>query len=166
MIVQVDLSAFLPAVNHPVSRRGLMKCLSGIFLEAGLEVDDCGQKLVRWPEAFDAIVTTNLLGDILSDVAAGTVGGLGLAPGANMGDRACVFEAVHGSAPDIAGKGVANPSALVLSAAILLDHVGEQHKGDAVRKAVQDAIDAGERTRDLGGEMDTAGFTAALLRRL
>lgn len=164
-----------------VHKANIMKALSGIFLEAGLEIaekyadrietstliaDDCGQKLVRWPEAFDVIVTTNLLGDILSDVAAGTVGGLGLAPGANMGDRACVFEAVHGSAPDIAGKGIANPSALVLSAAMLLDHVGHKDKGDAVRAAVEGCIDAGERTRDLGGSLDTAGFTEALLKRL
>jgi len=164
-----------------VHKANIMKALSGIFLEAGLEVadryrdriatdtliaDDCGQKLVRWPEAFDVIVTTNLLGDILSDVAAGTVGGLGLAPGANMGDRACIFEAVHGSAPDIAGKGIANPTALILSAAMLLDHVGHPEKAAAVRTAVSDCIIAGERTRDIGGELDTAAYTKALLARI
>jgi isocitrate dehydrogenase (NAD+) len=164
-----------------VHKANIMKALSGIFLEAGLEIadryadrittdtliaDDCGQKLVRWPEAFDVIVTTNLLGDILSDVAAGTVGGLGLAPGANMGDKASIFEAVHGSAPDIAGKGIANPTALVLSVAMLLDHVGHADKAAAVRKAVNDCIVAGERTRDIGGDLDTEGFTAALLARL
>lgn len=164
-----------------VHKANIMKALSGIFLEAGLEVaeryksvietdtliaDDCGQKLVRWPERFDAIVTTNLLGDILSDVAAGTVGGLGLAPGANMGDKACVFEAVHGSAPDIAGKLIANPTALVLSAAMLLDHVGWKDKGDAIRRAVVGAIKAGERTRDIGGQLNTFGFMQALLARL
>nr|WP_250808087.1 isocitrate/isopropylmalate family dehydrogenase [Neorhizobium tomejilense] len=164
-----------------VHKANIMKELSGIFLEVGLEVaerykdriatdtliaDDCGQKLVRWPEAFDVIVTTNLLGDILSDVAAGTVGGLGLAPGANMGDKACIFEAVHGSAPDIAGKGVANPSALILSAAMLLDHVGHGDKADSIRKAVADCIAAGERTRDIGGDLGTEDFTRALLARL
>lgn len=164
-----------------VHKANIMKMLSGIFLEAGLEVaerykdrivtdtliaDDCGQKLVRWPEAFDVIVTTNLLGDILSDVAAGTVGGLGLAPGANMGDKVCVFEAVHGTAPDKAGQGIANPIALVLSAAMLLDHVGCKDKGDAIRHAVSECVAAGERTRDIGGTLNTEGFTEALLRRL
>jgi isocitrate dehydrogenase (NAD+) len=164
-----------------VHKSNIMKCLSGVFLEAGLEVaeryadriqtntliaDDCGQKLVLRPEGFDVIVTTNLLGDILSDVAAGTVGGLGLAPGANMGDSVSIFEAVHGSAPDIAGKGVANPSALILSAAMMLDHIGEKEKGDAVRRAVEACIDNGERTREIDGTLDTAGFTKALLARL
>ena len=115
-----------------------MKALTGIFLETGLElyerkykgqfeldtviIDACAMKLVLNPWQFDMLVTTNLFGDILSDLVAGLVGGLGMAPGANIGADAAIFEAVHGSAPDIAGKGIANPIALMLAAAMMLDH--------------------------------------------
>src|SRR5450631_3097082 len=116
-----------------------MKALTGIFLETGLTlyeskyqgrftldtviIDACAMKLVLNPWQFDVLVTTNLFGDILSDLVAGLVGGLGMTPGANIGTTAAIFEAVHGSAPDIAGKGVANPTALLLAAAMMLDHV-------------------------------------------
>ena len=124
-----------------------MKALTGIFLETGLElyerkykgqfeldtviIDACAMKLVLNPWQFDVLVTTNLFGDILSDLVAGLVGGLGMAPGANIGADAAIFEAVHGSAPDIAGKGIANPTALMLAAAMMLDHVQAARPGDA-----------------------------------
>lgn len=129
-------------------KANILKAVSGLFLEVGREIsrdysgqvgvddviiDACAMKLVLDPSQFDMIVTTNMFGDILSDEIAGLVGGLGLAPGANVGDRAAMFEAVHGSAPDIAGRGVANPSALILAACLMLDHVGE---ADADRKSV------------------------------
>ena len=122
-----------------VHKANVLKALTGIFLEAGREVakeyegrvemddrivDACAMQLVMNPWQFDVIVTTNLFGDILSDQMAGLVGGLGMAPGANIGKDAAIFEAVHGSAPDIAGKGVANPLALLLAAGLMLEHVG------------------------------------------
>ncbi len=130
-------------------------------------VDACAMQLVLNPWQFDVIVTTNLFGDILSDLIAGLIGGLGLAPGANIGRNAAIFEAVHGSAPDIAGKGVANPLALMLAAAQMLDHVGMGERGDALRRAIRQAVvDDGVRTRDLGGTATTAELTAGLKRRL
>jgi isocitrate dehydrogenase (NAD+) len=108
------------------------------------------------PWQFDVIVTTNLFGDILSDEIAGLVGGLGMAPGANIGPKAAIFEAVHGSAPDIAGKGVANPLALLLAACLMLDHVGKSALADKIRRAVDRTLrDDGVRTRDLGGKATT-----------
>ncbi len=101
-----------------------------------LIVDNCAMQLVMRPEQFDVIVTTNLFGDILSDEISGLVGGLGLAPGGNIGAHAPIFEAVHGSATDIAGQGIANPSALILAAAMMLDHLGEADAGDRVRRAI------------------------------
>jgi isocitrate dehydrogenase (NAD+) len=119
------------------------------------------------PWKFDVIVTTNLFGDILSDQAAGLVGGLGMAPGANIGLHAAIFEAVHGSAPDIAGKGIANPTSLLMAAALMLEHVGLKDK----RKRLEDAIDQvlntdQVRTGDLGGRASTRDFTRAILQRL
>jgi isocitrate dehydrogenase (NAD+) len=164
-----------------VHKANILKIASGIFLDTALEigerhssaihtdtliVDDCGQQLVLRPEKFEAIATTNLFGDILSDVAAGTVGGLGLAPSANIGDRAAVFEAVHGSAPSLAGKDIANPTALVLASAMLLDHVGEPERAAEVRAAVRAALDAGERTRDLGGSLGTRAYADRVISRL
>jgi isocitrate dehydrogenase (NAD+) len=118
------------------------------------------------PEQFDVMVTTNMFGDILSDEVSGLVGGLGLAPGANIGTKAAIFEAVHGSAPDIAGQGIANPSAQMLAAAMMLDHIGELDRAQRVREAiattiVQDKI----RTRDLGGSASTEEFGRAVARR-
>ena len=149
-----------------VHKANILKMVSGLFLEVGKQiakeyagriesndmiVDNTAMQLVMRPEQFDVMVTTNMFGDILSDEVSGLVGGLGLAPGANIGTRAAIFEAVHGSAPDIAGKGVANPSAQMLAAAMMLDHVGELDAGRRIRQAVEKVIVADNlRTRDLG----------------
>ncbi|MDT3678770.1 MAG: isocitrate/isopropylmalate family dehydrogenase [Burkholderiaceae bacterium] len=163
-----------------VHKANIMKALTGIFLDVGQEmyerkykdrfafetmiVDACAMKLVIDPWQFDVIVTTNLFGDILSDLVAGLVGGLGMTPGANIGTDAAIFEAVHGSAPDIAGKGVANPTALMLSAAMMLEHCGMSEKAARLREAIIRTIAVdGVRTRDLGGSADTATFTKALV---
>jgi isocitrate dehydrogenase (NAD+) len=166
-----------------VHKANIMKALTGIFLETGREmyqeryqgmfecndviIDACAMKLVMNPWQFDTLVTTNLFGDILSDLIAGLVGGLGMAPGANIGEHAAIFEAVHGSAPDIAGKGIANPIALLLAAAMMLDHVGEQEKARRLRRAIDDTLNLDQvRTGDLGGSADTQAFTAALVARI
>lgn len=180
--------AFDYAVKHGrkkvtvVHKANILKMVSGLFLEVGravaaefegrvacndLIIDNAAMQMVLRPEQFDVLVTTNMFGDILSDLAAGLVGGLGLAPGGNIGTGAAIFEAVHGSAPDIAGKGIANPSALILAGAMMLDHLGEVRAGKAVRAAVgrvveQDAV----RTRDLGGTASTREFGDAVVRRL
>jgi isocitrate dehydrogenase (NAD+) len=164
-----------------VHKANIMKTTSGLFLKTAravaadyphievreMIVDNACMQLVMDPQQFEVIVTTNLFGDIMSDLCAGLVGGLGLAPGANIGTDAAIFEAVHGSAPDIAGKGVANPSALILAAAMMLDHLGLNAAGNRVRKAIRDTLQAKDRlTRDLGGSVGTAEFTEALLSRL
>jgi isocitrate dehydrogenase (NAD+) len=124
-------------------------------------------KLVLNPWQFDMLVTTNLFGDILSDLTAGLVGGLGMAPGANIGADAAIFEAVHGSAPDITGKGVANPTALLLAAAMMLDHVQRPELAARLRQAIADTFNLdGVRTGDLGGRASTAQFTQALVSRV
>jgi isocitrate dehydrogenase (NAD+) len=165
-----------------VHKANIMKALTGIFLETGLDlyekkykgrivldtiiVDACAMKLVLNPYQFDVIVTTNLFGDILSDLVAGLVGGLGMAPGANIGADAAIFEAVHGSAPDIAGKGLANPTALLLAAAMMLDHVKLHDKAQRVRQAIDDTLNIDKvRTGDLGGTASTAEYTRALVKR-
>jgi len=165
-----------------VHKANIMKALTGIFLETGLDlyekkykgrivldtiiVDACAMKLVLNPYQFDVIVTTNLFGDILSDLVAGLVGGLGMAPGANIGADAAIFEAVHGSAPDIAGKGLANPTALLLAAAMMLDHVKLHDKAQRVRQAIDDTLNIDKvRTGDLGGTAGTAEYTRALVKR-
>ncbi len=163
-------------------KANILRAVSGLFLDVGREVakeyagrveaddviiDACAMKLVLDPSEFDVIVTTNMFGDILSDEIAGLVGGLGLAPGANVGASAAIFEAVHGSAPDIAGKGVANPSALILAACMMLDHVGERKRADAIRGALERTIrEDGIRTQDLGGNAKTLQFADAICRRL
>ncbi|HSS28151.1 MAG TPA: isocitrate/isopropylmalate family dehydrogenase, partial [Usitatibacter sp.] len=165
-----------------VHKANVLKALTGLFLEAGREVskryegkvacderiiDACAMQLVMNPYQFDVIVTTNLFGDILSDLNAGLVGGLGMAPAGNIGKDAAIFEAVHGSAPDIAGKGIANPLALILSAAMMLDHVGEQEKAKRVQQAVDDVLLKDKvRTGDLGGKANTKQFTRAIVKRL
>jgi isocitrate dehydrogenase (NAD+) len=165
-----------------VHKANILKALTGIFLDVGREiapeyagrvamderiVDACAMQLVLNPWQFDVIVTTNLFGDILSDLIAGLIGGLGLAPGANIGVSAAIFEAVHGSAPDIAGRGVANPVALMLAAALMLDHVGLQESATRLRSALRTTLVAdGVRTRDLGGTATTSEITAAIRRRL
>jgi len=166
-----------------VHKANIMKALTGIFLETAQQlhaeryqdriametviVDACAMKLVLNPHQFDVLVSTNLFGDILSDLVAGLVGGLGMAPGANIGTDAAIFEAVHGSAPDIAGKGLANPVALMLAAAMLLDHVKLPQLATRLRKGIDATFNVdGVRTRDLGGTASTSEFTAALTRRL
>jgi isocitrate dehydrogenase (NAD+) len=124
-------------------------------------------KLVLNPWQFDMLVTTNLFGDILSDLAAGLVGGLGMAPGANIGADAAIFEAVHGSAPDITGKGIANPTALLLATAMMLDHVRLTEKATRLRQALDATLNIDKvRTGDLGGTATTASFTKALVSRI
>ena len=166
-----------------VHKANIMKALTGIFLETAREiyaehyqdkiameeviVDACAMKLVMNPWQFDVLVTTNLFGDILSDEIAGLVGGLGMAPGANIGEDAAIFEAVHGSAPDIAGKGIANPTALLLAAAMMLDHVKRADLGDRLRRAIDETLNIDNvRTGDLGGTANTREFTAALVKRV
>jgi len=180
--------AFEYAIRHSrkkvtiVHKANILKMVSGLFLEVGrriqkdyegrvqsndLIVDNCAMQLVLKPEQFDIIVTTNMFGDILSDEVSGLVGGLGLAPGANIGAHASIFEAVHGSAPDIAGKGIANPAAQMLAAAMMLDHVGELKQAARIRKALEDVIVTDQlRTRDLGGTASTREFGDAVARRL
>jgi isocitrate dehydrogenase (NAD+) len=124
-------------------------------------------KLVLDPWQFDVLVTTNLFGDILSDLAAGLVGGLGMTPGANIGTDVAIFEAVHGSAPDIAGKGVANPTALLLAAAMMLDHCHLPHMAARLRTAIDQTLNVDKaRTGDLGGRTSTADYTRAVIRRI
>jgi isocitrate dehydrogenase (NAD+) len=132
-----------------------------------LIVDNTCMQLVMNPWQFDVIVTTNLFGDILSDLCAGLVGGLGLAPGSNIGSEAAIFEAVHGSAPDIAGKGVANPCALLLAAADMLDHLDMVDRGARIRQGIRDTLAAGDRiTPDLGGTGSTGTFADALVEHV
>src|SRR5467141_206928 len=166
-----------------VNKANIMKILTGIFLEAGQElyeskykgrftletviIDACAMKLVLNPWQFDVLVTTNLFGDILSDLVAGLVGGLGMTPGANIGADAAIFEAVHGSAPDIAGKGVANPTALMLAAAMMLEHCHLPHMAARLRTALDQTLNVDKaRTGDLGGNASTAEFTRTLLGRI
>jgi isocitrate dehydrogenase (NAD+) len=166
-----------------VHKANIMKALTGIFLETGLElyerkyqgkftletviVDACAMKLVLNPWQFDVLVTTNLFGDILSDLVAGLVGGLGMTPGGNIGTDAAIFEAVHGSAPDIAGKGVANPTALLMAAAMMLEHVHLPHMAARLRNAIDQTLNIDNvKTGDLGGRASTAEFTRALVARI
>ena len=121
-------------------------------------------QLVMNPHQFDVIVTTNLLGDIISDICAGLVGGLGMTPGANIGEEIAIFEAVHGSAPDIAGKNIANPCSLLLAAAQLCEHCDMHDKAKAIRSAIREVLTAKDRlTADLGGSASTTEFTQAIL---
>jgi isocitrate dehydrogenase (NAD+) len=165
-----------------VHKANILKYSQGLFLEVGKEVareyegrvqfeerivDAMAMHLVLRPEQYDMIVTTNLFGDILSDEIAGLVGGLGLAPGANIGRRAMIFEAVHGTAPDIAGQGVANPGALILAACMMLNEMGDYDRARRVRQAFIETVRGGESlTRDLGGRSTTAEFTDAVIARL
>jgi isocitrate dehydrogenase (NAD+) len=130
-------------------------------------VDAACMQLVMFPERFDVLLLPNLYGDIVSDLCAGLVGGLGVVPGANLGRDIAVFEAVHGSAPDIADKNLANPTALLLSALMMLDHIGEPTQADRIRQALGRVLSGGAvRTRDLGGEASTTAFTEAVCREL
>jgi isocitrate dehydrogenase (NAD+) len=165
-----------------VHKANILKALTGVFLETVREVgkryedkiiiedrivDACAMQLVMNPSQFDLLLTTNMFGDILSDLMAGLVGGLGMAPGANIGKDAAIFEAVHGSAPDIAGKGIANPIALLLAACMMLDHVDEHAKARRIRNAVDKVLGEDKvYTRDLGGTATTKDMTRALLARV
>jgi len=164
-----------------VHKANILKAVSGLFLDVSREVsgeypdiiceemivDACCMKLVMDPHQFDVIVTTNLFGDIISDLCAGLIGGLGLAPGANIGEHAAMFEAVHGSAPDIAGKHIANPCALMLAAAMMLTHLGQVDKARRLRAAIVDTMASGDRvTPDLGGSGKTPEFAAAIIERI
>ncbi len=164
-----------------VHKANIIKSTSGLFLKVAREVaaeypqiqfqemivDNACMQLVMRPEQFDVIVTTNLFGDILSDLCAGLVGGLGLAPGANIGKDAAIFEAVHGSAPDIAGQGKANPCALLLAAAQMLDHLGQVENAERLRKAIVATLEAKDSlTPDLGGSGTTQSFAQAIASRV
>ncbi len=165
-----------------VHKANILKATSGLFLETAKQiaaeyqgqiasddkiVDNAAMQLVINPAQFDVIVTTNLFGDILSDEASGLVGGLGLAPGANVGEQAAIFEAVHGSAPDIAGQGIANPAAQMLAAAMMLDHIGRLQEASRLRRALETVIVKDNvRTKDLGGSASTTEFARAVAHRV
>ncbi len=164
-----------------VHKANILKSTSGLFLEVAREVakrypdietnemivDAACMNLVMYPERFDVIVTTNLFGDILSDLCAGLVGGLGMAPGANIGKDVAIFEAVHGSAPDIAGQNIANPCSVILASIQMLEHLGMTDKAAQIRTAVAKTIaDGNTVTRDLGGNASTTEFTDAIIANL
>ena len=164
-----------------VHKANIMKLSDGLFLDscrnvaAGFKdidvndviVDAACMKLVMNPKQFDMLLLDNLYGDIISDLASGLVGGLGVTPGANLGEACAVFESVHGSAPDISGKGIANPTALLLSAVMMLRHVGDESCARRVEKALFSALEEGAaRTRDIGGTATTQQFTRAVAAKL
>jgi len=160
-----------------VHKANVLPLVSGLFLETCREVareypdveatdiivDAAAMKLVREPGSFDVLVSTNLFGDILSDLMAGLVGGLGLAPSANVGEQHAVFEPVHGSAPDIAGRGVANPAAMILTAGMMLRHLGHPDEAERIDRAVNQVLESGPVTADLGGNASTTEMTDAIL---
>ena len=180
--------AFEYAVKHGrrkitlVHKANILKYSQGLFRSIGQDVskeyegriayderivDACAMQLVIKPEQFDVLVTTNLFGDILSDLVSGLVGGLGLAPGANIGRHAAIFEAVHGTAPDIAGQGIANPTALTFAACLMLEHVGEAERAARIRRAVEAELREGKSlTRDLGGTAGTMQYADAVVARM
>lgn len=162
-------------------KANILKCTQGLFLDVARDVarlfpevecedriiDATAMYLVLNPYQFDVLVMENMFGDILSDLMAGLVGGLGLAPAGNIGETHAIFEAVHGSAPDIAGKGVANPTAFLLCACMLLDHIGQHEPAQRIRRAVEKVLSVGKvRTRDQGGSASTSEYTDALVRAL
>jgi isocitrate dehydrogenase (NAD+) len=162
-------------------KANIMKLSDGLFLDCFYKVagdypeiqsddkiiDNACMQLVMRPEQFDVMVLENLYGDIVSDLCAGLIGGLGLAPGANIGEQGAVFEAVHGSAPDIAGQGIANPTAMLMSGLLMLRHIGEHDCADRAEKAMLDVFAEEEiRTRDLGGTAKTDEFATAIINKL
>ncbi len=166
-----------------VHKANILKCTTGMFLNIAREIsseypeiefndriiDACAMRLVMDPTDFDVIVTTNLFGDILSDLTAGLVGGLGLTPGANIGDDAAIFEAVHGSAPDIAGKNIANPTAVIMAGVMMLEHLGEHDSARKIDRAVRSVIAEGKCvTPDLNpdAKCGTREMTAEIIARL
>ncbi|HXT47153.1 MAG TPA: isocitrate/isopropylmalate family dehydrogenase [Gemmatimonadaceae bacterium] len=165
-----------------VHKANILKLSQGLFLDTGRKIakeyegriifeeriiDAMAMHLVLNPERYDVIVTTNMFGDILSDEISGLVGGLGLAPGANIGEKASIFEAVHGTAPDIAGKGIANPGAVVLAACLMLDHIGDTRNAERIRAAIYHVLHSGcSLTADLGGTATTTQFADAIISKL
>jgi isocitrate dehydrogenase (NAD+) len=162
-------------------KANILKYTQGLFLDVGKEVatefpeiewedriiDATAMQLVLDPQRFDVLVMENMFGDILSDLMAGLVGGLGFAPAGNIGRDAAMFEAVHGSAPDIAGKGIANPTGLILSACLMLEHVGQGEVAERIRSAIDAVvIEGAQRTPDMGGRASTREYTDALVRAL
>ena len=180
--------AFEYAVEHGrkkvtlVHKANILKCTQGLFLEVGREVaknyadviefedrivDATAMQLVLDPYQFDVIVTENMFGDILSDLTAGLVGGLGFAPGVNIGKDIAIYEAVHGSAPDIAGRGIANPSALLLGACLMLDQMGQHETAGQIRMALKSVVRDGQIvTSDLGGTAGTTAFADAIIEEI
>ena len=166
---------------HAIHKANIMKLSDGLFLTSirkvateypeieyqELIIDNACMQMVLNPHQFDMLLLTNLYGDIMSDLAAGLVGGLGVVPSANIGERAAVFEAVHGTAPDIAGRGIANPTALLMSAIMMLDHIGEVPAAQTIEAALHKVYREGKSlTRDLGGSATTAEFTDAVVRAI
>jgi isocitrate dehydrogenase (NAD+) len=164
-----------------IHKANIMKMSDGLFLRCCREiaaeypeikydeliVDNACMQLVMRPETFDLLLLPNLYGDIVSDLAAGLVGGLGIVPGANLGETSAVFEAVHGTAPDIAGKGLANPTALMQSAALMLAHLGEREPARRLQSAIESVYAEGKRlTRDVGGNASTSDFTEAIIEHM
>ena len=164
-----------------VHKANIMKLSDGLFLECfhkvaeeypeikadDIIVDNASMQLVMRPEQFDILLCENLYGDIVSDLCAGLIGGLGLVPGANIGEKGAVFEAVHGSAPDIAGKGIANPTALLQSAILMLQHISERAAADKIETAMLKTFEAGKvRTRDIGGSASTDEFADAIISKM
>ena len=164
-----------------VHKANIMKLSDGLFLECGKKcaekykdiefediiVDAMSMKLVQFPQDYDIIVAPNLYGDILSDLSAGLIGGLGLAPGANIGEEIAIFESVHGSAPDIAGKNIANPTSAILSGVMMLKHIGEFDAAMRIEKALADTFkDQNNRTVDLGGNLGTEQFTQEIIKHM
>jgi isocitrate dehydrogenase (NAD+) len=162
-------------------KANIMKMSDGLFLEcfrnvskdypdiesADMIIDNASMQLVMRPEQFDVVLCENLYGDIVSDLCAGLIGGLGLVPGANIGEKGAVFEAVHGSAPDIAGKGIANPTALLQSAILMLRHIAERDAADKIERAMLKVFAEGKiRTRDIGGTASTDEFANAIIARM
>lgn len=163
-----------------VHKANIMKLSDGLFLESGRKVakeykdmefegkivDAMSMKLVQSPQNYDIIVAPNLYGDILSDMSAGLIGGLGLAPGANIGEGIAVFESVHGSAPDIAGKDIANPTSAILSGIMMLKHIGESKAAEKIEKALAGILKDDAVTVDLGGNLGTKEFTEEIIKRM
>ena len=185
--MRIARSTFEYAARHgrkkvtAIHKANIMKMSDGLFLRCCREVaaefteieygemivDNACMQLVMRPETFDLLVLPNLYGDIVSDLTAGLVGGLGIVPGANLGATHAVFEAVHGTAPDIAGKGLANPTALMQSAVLMLDHLGEREAGSRLQKAIEAVYAEGDHcTRDVGGRASTSEFTDAVIAKL
>lgn len=179
--------AFQYSVNNnrkkvtAVHKANIMKLSDGLFLDCFYNVskkypqigaddkivDNCCMQLVMRPEQFDVLVLENLYGDIVSDLCAGLIGGLGLAPGANIGEQGAVFEAVHGSAPDIAGQGIANPTAILMSGLMMLRHLDEYEAAEKLENAMMEVYSEGNiRTKDLGGTAKTAEFANAVIDKI